>query len=137
MNDHSVDPRPPATKGPATKRPAQRKVPRPVTSAGLEKKALHYLERFASSSQNLRRVLMRSVDRSARAHGTDRTQAALWVDALLAKLLATGVLNDAFYAEGRAASLRRQGRSTRAIQARLAAKGLTSDEIAAALAEDE
>jgi regulatory protein len=128
MNDHSVDARPAATK---------RKGPRPVSPAGLEKKALHYLERFASSAANLRLVLMRSVDRSVRAHGTDREAASSWVDALIARLVAKGLLNDAIYAEGRAVSLRRQGRSTRAIQARLAAKGVPAAQIADALAGED
>ena len=50
----------------------RRRVPRKATPKRLERVALHYLERYSSSSENLRRVLMRRVERSARAHGTDR-----------------------------------------------------------------
>ena len=130
MTDHSVDGRPPATRAP--------RGPKPVTAARLENKALHYLEKFASSAANLRRVLMRAVDRSARAHGTDREQGLRWVEDLIARYQRSGLLNDAAYAEARTASLRRQGRSARAIQARLVAKGVAASEIAKALAgEDE
>ena len=130
MTDHSVDGRPPATRAP--------RGPKPVTAARLEHKALHYLEKFASSAANLRRVLMRAVDRSARAHGTDREQGLRWVEDLIARYQRSGLLNDAAYAEARTASLRRQGRSARAIQARLVAKGVAASEVAKALAgEDE
>jgi regulatory protein len=43
-----------------------RKPPRPLTAASLENAAVYYLGRFASSSGNLRRVLMRKVARAAR-----------------------------------------------------------------------
>lgn len=129
MSDHSVDGRPPATR--------RGREPKPVTASRLENKALHYLEKFASSAASLRRVLMRAVDRSARAHGTDRAEAARWVEDLIARYQRSGLLNDAAYAEGRTASLRRQGRSARAIQARLAAKGVAAGEIAKALAGEE
>ena len=44
-------------------RKKQRKPPRKATAASLENAALYYLERFATSSENLRRVLMRRVER--------------------------------------------------------------------------
>lgn len=129
MSDHSVDGRPPATRA--------RRGGKPVTAARLENKALHYLEKFASSAANLRRVLMRAVDRSVREHGTDRAQGAAWVEDLVARYQRSGLLNDAAYAEARTTSLRRQGRSARAIQSRLAAKGVAAAEIANALAGEE
>ena len=58
--------------------PPARKPPRRVTAQYLENAALHYLQRFASSSASLRRVLMRKVDRSAQAHGTDPAEGARW-----------------------------------------------------------
>ena len=50
---------------------SRRRVPRPATPERLEKAALAYLERFAASSESLRRVLRRRVRRSAELHGTD------------------------------------------------------------------
>jgi len=115
-------------------RPApKRKEPRRVTADYLERSALHYLERFASSSANLRRVLMRKVELSARAHGTDREEGARWVDALVARYLSSGLLNDRLYAEAKATGLQRRGGSTRAIRQKLAAKGLDETDIEGAL----
>ncbi|GAA0599685.1 RecX family transcriptional regulator [Caenispirillum bisanense] len=109
----------------------RRKRPRKVTADYLENAALYYLERFATSAANLRRVLLRKVELSAREHGTDRDDGAALVEALVARYQAAGLLDDAAYAAGRARSLHRQGGSTRAIRARLAAKG-----VAAAVVEE-
>lgn len=114
-------------------RAAQRRTPKPATHDRLHKAALHYLERYASSSANLRRVLQRRVERSARLHGTDRTEAAAWVDAIIERLTTLGLLDDRRYAEGRAASLHRRGASLRKIAGMLHQKGVASDQIDDAL----
>ncbi|MBM3550110.1 MAG: RecX family transcriptional regulator [Alphaproteobacteria bacterium] len=111
----------------------QRKPPRKVTQASLERSALAYLERFAASTESLRRVLLRKIERSARFHEIDRTAAAGWVKALIERYCRSGLLNDRTYAEARTASLRRQGRSARAIANRLAQKGIGRDTIDDAL----
>lgn len=113
--------------------PAGRKPPKRVTLPYLENAALHYLERFASSTANLRRVLMRKVERSAQAHGTDREEGARWVEELIARYQRSGLLNDETYARMRAESLHRRGSSTRAIREKLASKGIDRDEADKAL----
>lgn len=110
------------------------RLPRKVTAKSLENAALFYLERFATSAENLRRVLMRRVERSARAHGTDPAEGAAWIDALIARFITLDLLDDALYAEARARSLRRRGASGRAIALRLRQKGVDGDTIEAALA---
>ncbi|MCK6451521.1 MAG: RecX family transcriptional regulator, partial [Alphaproteobacteria bacterium] len=117
----------------------RRAAPKKLTPERLEKAALHYLERFASSAENLRRVLMRKVERAARAaeHAggeADRAEPARWVDALVTRYVASGLLDDRAYAEAASASLRRQGRSARAIRQKLATKGIGKEEAEAALA---
>ncbi len=104
-----------------------------ATPQYLENAALHYLERFASSTANLRRVLMRRVQRSALAHGTDPEEGARWVDDLLARYNRSGLLNDETYARLRTESLHRRGASTRAIAQKLAAKGIDRDDTDKAL----
>lgn len=116
------------SKGPAGPRP-----PRRVTPQYLENAALHYLERFASSAAGLRRVLMRKVDRSVQAHGTDREEAAGWVETLIGRYTAAGLLDDAGYARMKAESLHRRGASTRAIREKLAGKGVARDHVDDAL----
>lgn len=96
----------------------------------LERWALHYLGRYASSAENLRRVLMRRV----RRHSPEAAQqASPLIDALLARYREAGLLDDAAYAAGRARSLQRRGESLRAMRARLAAKGVAAADIAEAL----
>lgn len=111
-----------------------RREPRKATATYLRNAALYYLDRYASSSANLRRLLMAKVDRSVRAHGSDRAEGAAAVDALLADFARDGVLDDARYAQGRALALYRRGASTRAIRARLAAKGVAREYIDPAIA---
>ncbi len=109
----------------------------PLTRDGLERAALRYLERFAASVASLRRVLLARVERSASVHGTDRDEGIAWVEALLARYQASGLLDDAVYAEAKAASLRRRGLSGRAIRDRLAARGVFAETASAALARTD
>ena len=114
-------------------------MPRPssppaVTPAALETAALRYLERYASSVANLRRVLMRRIERAARAGAIDREEGRARVAALVERLRERRLVDDNTYADGRARSLSRQGRSRAAIARRLAAKGVESDAVEAALA---
>ncbi len=71
---------------------------------------------------------MRRVHRSAQFHPLDLHQAAQWVDAVVAKLAATGMLDDQSYAEGRVRALFRRGVSPLAIAQRLREKGV-GDEV--------
>ena len=114
---------------------ARRPGPKPATPQRLEAIALFHLERFSSSAANLRRVLMRRVQRSAQLHGTDPAAGAEAVDALVARFVRAGLLDDKAYAEARAARLHRRGASARKIAASLAEKGIDRDLIGATLDE--
>ncbi len=111
----------------------ERKPPRKVTPAYLERAAMAYLERFASSAENLRRVLRRKVEKRCRLRDEDPAEFYEAVDDVVARAARTGLIDDTRYAEARVASLRRRGGSARAIQAKLAQKGVPKDAIAAAL----
>jgi regulatory protein len=110
---------------------------RKLTAAALDNAALHYLERFASSAANLRRVLLRRVRRSATEHGTDPAEGAALVEALIARFEASGLLDDRAYAQAKAVSLHRRGTSRRAITGRLAQHGVDGESIAAAIGDIE
>lgn len=115
-----------------TTRPERRPPPK-ITASYIENASLHYLERFSSSRANLRRVLMRKVDRSLVHHGGDKAEAAVLVDEVLAKLTRLGYLDDEAYAETKARALHRRGGSLRVIRATLSAKGVESETSEAAL----
>jgi regulatory protein len=102
----------------------ERKPPRPVTAVSLENAAVYYLSRFASSSGNLRRVLMRKVARGARNAEGQAEIGAQMVDALIARYLEKGLLNDHTYAAQAASSLARRGASRYSIAGKLAQKGV-------------
>lgn len=110
-----------------------RKPPRQVTPAYLQRAALAYLERYASSAENLRRVLRRKVDKRCRLRGEDPAAFHEMIDEVVAKSLRIGLVDDTRYAQARVATLRRRGGSARAIQAKLSAKGIDRTTIAAAL----
>jgi regulatory protein len=113
--------------------PRRRRGPKPATAAELESAALHYLERFASSSGNLRRVLLRRVTRSASAYDFDPAEGRSLVDDIIARYLRAGLLDDRAYAAQQAASLRRRGVSRHGIRGRLAQKGVAPDLVGEAL----
>lgn len=108
------------------KKPRRRKS-RKASAKSLENAALYYLKRFSSSEENLRRVMMRRVERSARAHGTDREEGAAWVDELVARLARAGLVDDRRYAEGRVHALHARGTSIRIITAKLREKGVPAE----------
>ncbi len=113
---------------------ARRKLPKKATPAYLERAALFYLDRYATSADNLRQVLRRKVARSARVHDSDVAAGHAAIEALIARFLESGLLDDARYAEARARSLARRGQSLRGIRLLLLQKGVGEDEIAGALA---
>lgn len=118
-------------------RPSRGKQRGPLTKAYLERAALHYLERYASSLEGLRRVLMRRVDKAAREERGDPAEAAPWVEEIVARFAASGLVDDRSFAEGRAASLRRRGESARRIALKLREKGVDGDLIGAVLEEED
>jgi regulatory protein len=102
----------------------------PPDATSLREAALSYLARYASTEAALRRVLLKRIDRWARLQA-DAEDVAVVVAAareaiqgVIAGLVSAGALSDEGFAKGRARSLTRTGRSRRAIQARLMAKGV-------------
>ncbi|WP_112662125.1 regulatory protein RecX [Microvirga flavescens] len=116
---------------------AGRKVPRRVTPAYLQRAAMAYLERYASSTENLRRVLRRKVEKRCRLRGEDPSEFLEMIDEVVAKSLRVGLIDDTRYAATRVATLRRRGGSARAIGAKLAAKGVARAVVEEALEQDE
>jgi regulatory protein len=104
-----------------------------IDGALLEGWALGYLERFASSAENLRRVLLRKARRRLGPDQTISAETRRHIDALVVRYCASGLIDDAAYAAGRARERLRRGQSLRTIRAALAAKGVGAEDAAAAI----
>lgn len=114
------------------------KPPKKVTERWLHNAGLYYLQRFAASKEQFRKVMMRKIDRSCAYHkDQDREQCQDMLETLISRFEELALLDDRSYARGMVTSLRRRGLSRRALYARLQAKGLTSDQISQALTEFE
>lgn len=117
-----------------TKAGKQKKQPRKITQSSLRNIALYYLQRYASSKENLKRVLMRRVHKSAQVHELDMDEATGWVDQLVDQLAASGMVDDRTYAEGKMRSLYRRGASPNKISQTLRHKGVSAEIIEETLA---
>lgn len=110
---------------------------KPATPAYLERVALHYLERYPGTVERVRRVLARRVRRSVEELGTEPEDGQRAIDEVIAKLRRLGYLDDARYAASRSRSLRKRGKSRRAVRTALAAQGVASETIDAIFADEE
>jgi len=110
-----------------------RKAPRKISAQYLENAALYYLQRYATSVENFRRVMVRKIRRSCTFHKMEPEAFFPLVEDLITRYVRAGLLNDKGFAEARVSSLRRKGLSKKAIQAKLQAKGLETAAIDRAL----
>ncbi len=103
---------------------------------------MRYLARHAATETSLRQILTRRVDRWVRAQpdaeaAADTLPAARQaIEAVIARLVELGAVNDAAFASTRGLGLLRSGVSRRGVAARMAAKGIDPAEAVAALPED-
>jgi regulatory protein len=101
--------------------------PRPLDGAGLERLALRYVERYATTRAKLAAYLARKL----RERGWDGGHAAP-VDELVGKLAALGYVDDAAFASTRAAALTRRGYGLRRVSQSLKAAGIDEQDSAVA-----
>ncbi|WP_246396259.1 regulatory protein RecX [Gluconacetobacter tumulisoli] len=130
---------------PATKRRGRRADGPAPDRAALRATALAHLARFGTTRAGLEQVLARMVQRWARGaaeagHPSDEIESqAATARALVADVVRDmadlGAVDDAAFAGSRARSLTRVGRSRRAVQAHLAARGVGED-VADAVLDD-
>jgi regulatory protein len=111
-------------------------------AAALHAAALTHLARYAATQAGLTQILLRKVDRWARtatglipaeAIDSARATARAAIPGIVARLAETGAVSDTDFAQSRARSLARAGRSRRAIGAHLAARGIPQPLATAAL----
>lgn len=110
-----------------------RKPPAKITERYLRWVTGRYLERYGTTTNHLRRLLMQRVRRSATHHEMALEPLSELVDAEIVRLVRIGLLDDAAFAMGRVQALHRRGNGSRAIRAKLAAKGLRGEVVDLAL----
>ncbi len=123
------------------RKPTQRAAP---DARSLHNAALAHLARYAATRAGLTRVLARRVERWARASedDPDTVQAAAaaaraTIAGIVARLAEAGAVSDAAFAQSRARSLARSGRSRRAIGVQLAKAGVPAELLADAAPANE
>lgn len=112
-----------------------KRVPPPVDQAKLLTIAQDYVGRFWGPSANLRRVLLRHAQRSARDHGSDLPQLQREIEGIVALMVEAGAVDDQRFASLKAASLAERGVSQRMVAQRLRQTGVGQDDVDSAIAE--
>lgn len=111
----------------AIKRRRERKKPKKITADYLHNSGLYYLQRFSASREQFRSVMRRKVQRSCMEHKEQEFDACMeLVEQTIRKFERAGLLNDELYTQGVVSSLRRQGKSKRAILTKMKTRGLPS-----------
>lgn len=114
----------------------QKRPPKKISETYLHNAGLYYLQRFAASSGQFRKVMMRKVKKSCLHHpDQDYEICQSLVEALVDKFEKAGLLNDESYTAGTVHSLRQKGKSKKSIQSKLLIKGVNPDLIDTKLAD--
>jgi regulatory protein len=116
------------------KRPA-----RPITAKYLQNAAAFYLERYPSTAEGLRRVLERRVRKAELADAPVMDNARQAIEAIVAKFVDAGVIDDRAFAQTKARALHRRGASSKLTRQKLRLAGIdgqTLDQAMAGLDEE-
>ena len=110
-------------------RPQGRRTPDPLDQAALEKLALRYVERFATTRARLAAYLTRKIrERGWREGHADP-------EGIAQRMADLGYIDDRLYAEGKAAAMARRGLGARRVEGMLREAGIAAGD-AAAIAPD-
>ncbi len=107
----------------------ERTAPPPLDAAGLERLALRYAERYATTRAKLSRYLVRKARERGWAEPGEPP-----VTAIVARMAALNYVDDRAFAAARGATLTRRGLGSRRVAADLRAAGIDSDDSAEARA---
>ena len=108
---------------PRNERRRSRRPPAPLDAARLEEMALAYVARFATSAGRLAAYCRRKLRERGHA-GADEGTAPPDIDALVARFVASGFVDDAGYARAKAGGLLRRGYGSRRVGEALRADGI-------------
>jgi regulatory protein len=104
-----------------------KKIARPITARYLQNAATFYLERYPSTAEGLRRVLNRRVRKAELAEAPIIDNVKQAIDAIVAKFVAAGVIDDRAFAQTKARALHRRGSSNRVTRQKLRFAGVDGD----------
>lgn len=107
---------------------------RPLTPDSVRARVLNHVQRYSAPRAHVQRLFRRKIDRSVAEFAVDREPLEAALEAALDTAQRAGFINDAQFAEVRAARAIARGVSPRQVQARLGGKGLSAEVIAAGLA---
>ncbi|HTE37027.1 MAG TPA: RecX family transcriptional regulator [Reyranella sp.] len=107
---------------------------KPITAKYLQNAATFYLERYPSTAEGLRRVLNRRVRRAEMAEAPVIDNVKQAIDAIVAKFVDAGVIDDRAFAQTKARALHRRGSSTRLTRQKLSFAGIDRDTLDKAMA---
>jgi regulatory protein len=110
------------------KKQKKKKPPKEVTASLLREQALRYLDRFSATTHKLKRHLLTKNREAISLYGHDVETISTQIDVLISKLEKAGILNDQLYAESKARSMARQGKSFRQIEGKLYSLGITDNQ---------
>ncbi|MGB0720156.1 MAG: regulatory protein RecX [Bdellovibrionales bacterium] len=123
-----------AANKPAKKKRRGPKKPKKITAGYLRNSGLYYLQRFTASSGHFRSVMTQKIRKSC-AHHTDQDPqiCADMLEEIIDNFIRDGLLDDENYTRGMVTSLRRSGKSRKAILTKLQHKRIPQDMIHEAL----
>jgi regulatory protein len=107
---------------------------KPITAKYLQNAAAFYLERYPSTAEGLRRVLNRRVRKAEIADAPIIDNVKQTIDAIVAKFVAAGVIDDKAFAQTKARALHRRGTSGRLTRQRLKLAGVDEETLDQAMA---
>jgi regulatory protein len=111
-----------------------RKTVKPITAKYLQNAATFYLERYPSTAEGLRRVLNRRVRRAEMAQAPVIDDVKQAIDAIVAKFVDAGVIDDKAFAQTKARALHRRGSSNRVTRQKLRFAGVDGETLDKAMA---
>ena len=107
--------------------PKDKSAPKPITQKRLMNIALYYLGRYESSAENLRRLLQRRIIKAAAKGSAVPSDAADWIETIVAEFCRLGYVNDERYARSLAEKYRKNGKAERYIRLKLSQAGIPDD----------
>ena len=96
-----------------------KRLARPITARYLLNAATFYLERYPTTAEGLRRVLGRRIAKARMAEAPVMENVEQAIEAIVARFIEAGAINDKEFAQTKARALHRRGTSSRLTRQKL------------------